>query len=82
MSKITEITKGVQVVSEEGSMIHEDSLLRTIGHTISLRDFLVRTTEVVGAVAITKNSAAAAGMPVTGPMMPQRPTISSSSKRS
>jgi hypothetical protein len=34
MRKITGITNGAQVVSEEGSMIHEDSLLRTIGHTM------------------------------------------------
>jgi len=60
--KITEITKGVQVVSEEGSTIHEDSFLRTIGHTISRRNFLARTTGAVGAVAIAKNLAAASGM--------------------
>jgi hypothetical protein len=34
-----ELTEGVQVVSEYGSMIHEDSSLRTIGHTISRRAF-------------------------------------------
>jgi N,N-dimethylformamidase beta subunit-like, C-terminal len=61
MGEITEITKGVQVVSEEGSTIHEDSLLRAIGHTISRRDFLVRTTGAVGVIAIAKYLAAASG---------------------
>jgi len=62
MCKITEITKGVQAVSEEGSMINKDSLLRTIGHTINRGDSLARTTGAVSAVAIARNLAAASGL--------------------